>query len=425
LLKELKTNMNFRGLVHQTLKPLHRGVLEMTLPDGQVWRFGGLAKAPMARIAIRDENFFRRTVLFGPIGFAESHVAGEWDSPDLTAVVAFFITNAEDSPAMETRARRRRGPVDLLSAYNRFIHTRRPNSILKSRDNIREHYDLSNEFFALWLDETMTYSSALFEPNDLSLKDAQIKKYDALCQKLRLKAGDRVLEIGTGWGGFSMHAASTYGCRVVTTTISKQQHDEATKRIAEVGLAQRIDVRLDDYRHLTGRFDKIASIEMLEAVGDRYVDGYFEKCSSLLTPNGLLGIQAILCPDQQYDIIKRGVDFIQKHIFPGSLLMSMGRILDATGKTQTLNLLEYHDMAPHYAKTLRLWREAFDARLAGVRALGFDEAFLRKWRYYLSYCEAAFATRHITVAQIVFTKFGNLSLNAGSPIEDLTIARAR
>lgn len=417
--------MNFRGLVYQTLKPLQRGALEMTLPCGQVWRFGGLSRLPMAKVIIQDENFFRRTVLFGPIGFAESHVAGEWDSPDLVAVVAFFIANAEDSPAMDTRSRRRKGPVDLLSAYNRFIHTRRPNSILKSRDNIREHYDLSNEFFALWLDKTMTYSSALFEPNDLPLQAAQIKKYDALCQKLRLTAGDRVLEIGTGWGGFSMHAASTYGCRVVTTTISEQQHHEASKRIAEAGLADRIEVRLDDYRHLSGRFDKIASIEMLEAVGDRYVDGYFEKCSHLLTPNGLLGIQAILCPDQQYDILKRGVDFIQKHIFPGSLLMSMQRILEATSKTQSLNLLNYHDMAPHYAKTLRLWREAFDLRLDEVRALGFDEPFLRKWRYYLSYCEAAFATRHITVAQIVFTKFGNLALNAGSPVGDLIIAQAR
>ncbi|MEX1119959.1 MAG: cyclopropane-fatty-acyl-phospholipid synthase family protein [Terrimicrobiaceae bacterium] len=397
----------------------------MTLPCGQIWRFGGLSKVPMAKIAVSDENFFRRTVLFGPIGFAESHVAGEWDSPDLVAVVAFFIANAEESPTMETRSRKRRGPVDLFSAYNRFIHSRRPNSILKSRDNIREHYDLSNEFFALWLDGTMTYSSALFEPNDLPLKDAQIKKYDALCQKLRLTAGDRVLEIGTGWGGFSLHAASTYGCRVVTTTISEQQHHEASKRIAEAGLADRIEVRLEDYRHLTGRFDKIASIEMLEAVGDRYVDGYFEKCSALLSPNGLLGIQAILCPDQQYDVIKRGVDFIQKHIFPGSLLMSMQRILAATGKTRALNLLDYHDMAPHYAKTLRLWREAFDLRLDDIRALGFDEAFLRKWRYYLSYCEAAFATRHITVAQMVFTKFGNLSLNAGSPVGELPIARAR
>jgi cyclopropane-fatty-acyl-phospholipid synthase len=418
-------NMNFRGLVYQTLKPLQRGALEMTLPCGQVWRFGGLSRVPMAKVIIRDENFFRRTVLFGPIGFAESHVAGEWDSPDLVAVVSFFIANAEDSPAMETRSRRRQGPVDLLSIYNRFIHSRRPNSILKSRENIREHYDLSNEFFALWLDETMTYSSALFEPGELSLQAAQIKKYDALCQKLRLAPGDRVLEIGTGWGGFSIHAASTYGCRIVTTTISEQQHREACKRIAEAGLADRIEVRLDDYRHLTGRFDKIASIEMLEAVGDRYVDGYFEKCSSLLTPNGLLGIQAILCPDQQYEILKRGVDFIQKHIFPGSLLMSMQRILAATGRTQAMNLLAYQDMAPHYAKTLRLWREAFDRRLDDVRALGFDEAFLRKWRYYLSYCEAAFATRHITVAQIIFTKFGNLSLNAGSPISDLLIAQAR
>jgi cyclopropane-fatty-acyl-phospholipid synthase len=417
--------MNFRSLIFKILTPMKSGALEMTLPDGTVWRFGGLRREPLAKISISNENFFRRVVLFGPIGFAESHMAGEWDSPDLTEVIAFFIANAAESAAMKTRHGRKKAPLDLLAIYNKFLHSRRPNSLDKSRQNISEHYDLSNEFFALWLDETMTYSSALFEPSNLPLKDAQIQKYDALCRKLRLAPKDRVLEIGTGWGGFSLHAARTYGCRVVTTTISAEQHKEATKRVHEAGLSDRIEVKLEDYRHLSGQFDKIASIEMLEAVGDKYVDGYFEQCSRLLKRDGLLGLQAILCPDQQYDILRTGVDFIQKHIFPGSLLMSMGRILKATGKTDSLNLLEYQDMAPHYAKTLRLWLEAFDARRNNVLALGFDEVFIRKWRMYLCYCEAAFAMRFITVAQFTFTKTGNLKLNAGSPIDGKPFCQSR
>lgn len=415
--------MTYQDIILASLKPLRRGALELTLPDGSVKRFGGLDKSRVARIRVTSPNFFRRCVLFGPIGFAESHMAGEWDSDDLTAVIAFFILNAEDSAAMAKPGRARGALQGLLTAYNRLLHKRRPNSRTTSRKNIGDHYDLSNEFFALWLDPTMTYSSALFDPVGLSLEAAQTKKYDVLCRKLRLGPSDHVLEIGTGWGGFSLHAAKTYGCRVTTTTISRQQFEEAEKRTAAAGLADRITLRFDDYRDLRGTFDKIASIEMLEAVGDQYVDGYFAACSRLLAPDGLIGLQAILTPDQQYAVLRDGVDFIQKHIFPGSLLMSMQRILLATSRTPSLNLFHYEDMAPHYAHTLRLWRDTFDEKRDAVTALGFDDAFIRKWRYYLSYCEAAFATRFITVAQIILTKTCNLSLNEGSPIGGLPIAK--
>ena len=409
--------MFFQKIVLSSFKSLKRGSLEVQLPGGKREVFGGLYKGLRARIEVKDEVFFRRCVLFGPIGFAESYMAGEWETPDLTRVIAWFILNAEDANGLETRTGRSTGVLNLLNTYNRFLHRRRPNSLSTSRANIREHYDLSNEFFKLWLDPTMTYSSAYFEPPDLTLEEAQRKKYDVLCQKLRLTAADEVLEIGSGWGGFSIHAAGNYGCRVTTITISEEQYAEAAERIQQAGLQDRIELLLCDYRAMTGRYDKIVSIEMLEAVGDRYVNTFFAKCSELLKPNGLLGLQAILCPDNQYAILRDGADFIQKHIFPGSLLMSMGRITEATQKAGDLNLFDYEDMAPFYARTLKIWRDKFEGKLDEVRAQGFDESFIRKWRYYLCYCEAAFGTRHITVAQTIHSRPDNLSLK--SPVYDL------
>lgn len=389
----------------------------MELPDGEPVVFGGLGRTPQATIRVRNEEFFRRCVLFGPIGFAEAYMEGLWDTPDLTAVIAWFIRNAEDADAMQTTRSLSTGVFNLLGILNKVLHARRPNSLTMSRENIREHYDLSNEFFRLWLDPTMTYSSGIFRSPDLTLEEAQTEKYDRLCRKLRLDPGDEVLEIGSGWGGFSLHAARTYGCRVTTVTISEEQFAEASVRIRTAGLSDRITILLADYRTLEGRFDKIVSIEMLEAVGDRYVDAYFAKIDSLLKPHGLVALQAILCPDRQYPILRDGVDFIQKHIFPGSLLMCNARIAQAMNRCGDLNLFDYFDMAPHYARTLRLWREAFEARLDDVRALGFDENFIRKWRYYLCYCEAAFGTRHITVAQMVYSRPDNAQLT--SPVYSL------
>lgn len=406
-------NAIFQILLLKTLSRLSRGTLELRLPSGKVHRFGGLGKELSVRLDVLNSAFFRRSVLGGPIGFAESYMAGEWTTPDLTRLLAWFILNGDD--ALETPERRTRGW--LLNVYNRWLHSQRHNSVTSSRRNIGEHYDLSNEFFQLWLDPTMTYSSAYFEPPTLSLEEAQIEKYDQLCRKLQLKPGDHVLEIGSGWGGFSLHAARKYGCRITTVTISEQQHREASTRIAAAGLQDRIDIRMEDYRHLRGAFDKIVSIEMLEAVGDAYVDGYFAKCQELLKPRGLLGLQAILCPDQQYPILRDGVDFIQKHIFPGSLLMSVGRIGEAMRRGTAFTMLDYDDMGPYYAKTLKIWRDNFEAKLAAVRALGFDETFIRKWRYYLCYCEAAFATRHITVAQLIYTRPDNVAIH--SPAYDL------
>ncbi len=403
-------NSLYRRLVLASLRPLQRGALELVLPGGRSQWFGGLDKRLPARIEIRDEAFFRRSVLFGPIGFAESYLDGEWETPDLARVIAFFIRNAEDSGAMKTEGGAKSALLNLLNVYNRALHLRRPNSRAKARKNIRDHYDLSNDFFRLWLDPSMTYSSAVFDPPTLSLEAAQVEKIDRLCRKLQLTPADHLLEIGTGWGALSIHAARNYGCRVTTITISEAQLAEARARIDAAGLVHRIDARLEDYRTLTGRFDKIVSVEMIEAVGDRYLDEYFDCCQRLLHPHGLFALQMITCPDRQFRILRDGVDFIQKHIFPGSLLVSQARVTEAINRTGTLNLFDWEDLGPHYARTLHEWADRFEARREEVRALGFDEWFLRKWRYYLRYCEAAFVTRHISVVQAVYSRPNNLGL---------------
>ena len=413
----------FRKLVLDAFSRARRGELRLTMPGGARRLFGGLGKELHAELTVRDENFYRRCVLFGPIGFAESYLAGEWESGDLTRTLAWFILNGDSLAGVRTSGSRYSGTFDLLGIINRIGHAMRSNSPRRSRDNIRKHYDLGNEFFKLWLDPTMTYSSAFYEPPDLSLEEAQRKKWEQLCRKLQLGLHDMVLEIGCGWGGFAIHAAQNYGCRVTAVTISEEQFRVAASRVEEAGVSHLVDVVFSDYRDLEGRFDKIVSIEMLEAVGDRYVETFFGKVSELLAPRGILGLQMILCPDNQYPILRDGVDFIQKHIFPGSLLMSMRRITDALNATGDLNLLDYEDMTPFYARTLKEWRAAFISALPKVRALGYDQFFIRKWLYYLCYCEAGFGTRHISVAQAIYTRPDNLDIQ--SPAYDLGHHRER
>ncbi|MCX6971592.1 MAG: cyclopropane-fatty-acyl-phospholipid synthase [Verrucomicrobia bacterium] len=408
--------MFFRRLVLKSFSKFKNGSLTLVLPDGTKRSYGGVYHGLHAEVRILKESFFRRCVLFGAIGFSESFMAAEWETPDLTKVIAWFILNSSDADALQTDRSRGTGIFNILNLVNRAIHRRRPNSLETSRKNIRDHYDLSNDFFKLWLDPTMTYSSGYFDAHETSLEAAQVRKYDLLCRKLHLSPSDEVLEIGSGWGGFSIHAARHYHCRITTVTISEEQFAEASARIEQAGLTDQIDILLCDYRTIRGRFDKVVSIEMLEAVGDRYVNGYFAKIHEVLKPHGLLALQAILCPDRQYPILRDGVDFIQKHIFPGSLLMCNARIAEAMNASGDLNLLDYEDMAPHYAQTLKIWRANFESKLAEVRALGFDDAFIRKWRCYLCYCEAAFGTRHITVAQMVYSRPDNTRLS--SPVYD-------
>lgn len=407
--------MIFRRLVLRSFSKLRHGSLAVVLPDSKRRVYGGLYEGVDAEIRIRKENFFKRCVLFGSIGFAESYMAGEWESPDLTRVIAWFILNSGDSSdVLETPHSGGAGIFNILNIIHRAIHRRRSTGLEKSRDKIRAHYDLGNDFFSLWLDPTMTYSSGYFDAPETTLEAAQVRKYDVLCRKLHLSPSDEVLEIGSGWGGFSIHAARHYHCKITSVTISEEQFSEAGARVREAGLADRVEILLCDYRTIRGRFDKVVSIEMLEAVEDRCVDRCFAKIHEVLKPHGLLAIQVVLCPDRQYRVLRDGVDFVQKHIFPDALLMCNARITDALMASGNLNLLDYEDMAPHYARTLNIWRENFGDNLDEIRALGFDEVFIRKWLYYFCYCEAAFGTRHITVAQAVYSRPDNTAL--ASPV---------
>ncbi len=395
-----------------------RGQLRIELPDGTARLFGetsfvarevapGVINGAVLRV--RRERFFSRCVLGGDIGFAEAFMDGDWDTPDLTALIGWFILNVEHAPTLSGSKRAKNLALNLLRFANRVGHLLRANTRENSRRNIAEHYDLSNDFFALWLDDTMMYSAAKWERADATLREAQIAKNDALCRKLHLRPTDHVLEIGTGWGGWSLHAAQQYGCRVTTLTLSQEQRDLAVQRIAAAGLSDRIEVRLQDYRDVGGQFDKIVSIEMLEAVGHEFLRDYAATCARVLKPDGLVALQFITCPDARYDQFRRGVDFIQKHIFPGSLLLSTNRLNDLFAREGGFVLHGLEDMGRDYARTLRTWRDSFHHQLDRVRALGFDDRFIRKWDYYLSYCEAAFALRNISVVQTVHTRPNNLS----------------
>jgi cyclopropane-fatty-acyl-phospholipid synthase len=270
--------------------------------------------------------------------------------------------------------------------------------------NIAAHYDLGNDFYALFLDRTMTYSSGLFESPDATLEEASLAKYDRICRKLTLSSRDHVLEIGTGWGGFALHAATNYGCRVTTTTISRAQQDFARERIRGAGLEGRVDVLLQDYRNLTGKYDKLVSIEMIEAVGHHYLNAFFNACSGLLKDDGEMLLQAITIRDQVFDRHKRSVDFIKRYIFPGSCIPSVAAISLAVARVTDLRLFHLEDITPHYARTLQAWRRKFFDNLEEVRKLGYPETFIRMWEYYLSYCEAGFAERYLGDAQMLFTK---------------------
>jgi len=408
----------WQELVLRELARMPLGRLRLELPDGTARDLGAPA-APAADLApgvrgaaqlrVHRAAFFRKCVLAGDIGFAESYLDGDWETPDLTAVIGWFVLNIDHAPTLSGSGRARTFALNFLRAANRLGHLLRPNSRAIARRNIAEHYDLSNDFFALWLDDTLMYSAAKWERADASLRDAQHAKNDALCRKLRLAPTDHVLEIGTGWGGWSLHAARHYGCRVTTLTISQQQHDLAVRRIREAGLQDRIEVRLQDYRDTTGQFDKLVSIEMLEAVGHRYQADFARVVSRVLKRDGLLALQFITCPDSRYAQFRRSVDFIQKHIFPGSLLLSANRLNDLLAREGGFVLHRLEDFGRDYARTLQLWRDAFQGKIDRVRALGFDDRFIRKWHYYLCYCEAAFAMRNISVVQTVHTRPNNLS----------------
>ncbi|MEY2789832.1 MAG: hypothetical protein RLZZ34_2975 [Verrucomicrobiota bacterium] len=400
------------GLVDSLFRPMTAGHLRMLCPDGSSREFGAPGQTPAAEIHVRRWRFFTRCAVGGDMGFGEAYQDGDWETPDLAAVIAWFCANVEQAPSMSGSARKRLR-FTLLNAANRLRHFLNRNSLTGSRANIAAHYDLGNTFYSQWLDATMTYSAALFESPDQSLEAAQTAKYERLCRELRLKAGEHLLEIGSGWGGMASHAARRHGARVTTITLSEAQAAYCRERFEREGIADRAEVRVVDYRRLEGRFDKIVSIEMMEAIGDQYLETYCRTVQDLLKPGGLFAAQFITYPDSRHDELRRGVDWIQKHIFPGSLLLSLNRVNQAMQRTGRLHLHTLHDMGLDYGRTLREWRQRFNLGLDEVRRQGFDEHFIRTWNYYLAYCESAFLWRNISVVQATWTAPNNRSLMAG------------
>lgn len=398
----------YQKKVMKLLANMNLGTLNVTMPDGSGIVIGNGEGEITANVKINDRYFFKRCVLYGDVGFGEAYVEGEWETDNITNVIKWFLLNVEKAPGVSGSSVQS-AIVNILKAFNTVRQLRRANSMNGSRKNISEHYDLNNDFFALFLDSSMTYSSAYFRENHFDLEQAQHEKYDRLCQQLNLRPTDHVLEIGSGWGGNAIHIASKYGCKVTTVTISEEQHKLALQRVAEKNLTEKVNVVVQDYRKVSGQFDKIVSIEMLEAVGAEYLEPYFKKCHQLLKKDGILGLQVITCPDSRFEQIKNGVDWIQKHIFPGSLLPSVGAINEAINKTGNLTLVDLKDMGLHYARTLSEWHSRFNSNLDAVKKLGFDDTFIRKWNYYLCYCEAAFAMRNINVMQMIYTRPNNIT----------------
>jgi cyclopropane-fatty-acyl-phospholipid synthase len=375
---------------------LRRGRLDVTLPDGRALSFGGREPGPRAQIVVRDWSFGRRLLTGGDIGIAEAFMRGEWDSPDLTAFLELFCVNDE---AVETLLDGRA----IIRFWQRFRHFLNRNTRMGARRNIHAHYDLGNRFYETWLDRTMTYSSAIFAPGDNDLASAQRRKYRALADSTGVRESDHVLEIGCGWGGFAEFAAKEIGCRVTGLTISQEQYDFARKRIHEAGLYEKVDFKLQDYRDERGTYDRIASIEMFEAVGESYWPAFFQQLHDRLRSGGAAGVQVITIQDHLFDSYRREIDFIRRYIFPGGMLPT-ATILRDLGERNGVPLKEEREFALDYAHTLAVWRDRFFAAWPQILPLGFDERFRRMWNYYLSYCEAGFRAKRIDVRQMVFAK---------------------
>ena len=377
-------------LITLLLKRLSGGRLCLALPDGRVLEFGPSDTASPAVIKVHDLRFFRRVLRHGSMGFAEAYMDGQWSSPDLAKLLTLLNTNMTAFSAAIGRNR-------LTGWLNRMLHVLRPNTREGAKRNIHAHYDLGNEFYSLWLDATMTYSSALFRDSQQSLREAQTEKYRAFTESADIKAGDHVLEIGCGWGGFAEFAAREIGCTVTGITISEQQLLFGENRIAMAGLSDKADFQFRDYRDVTEQYDRIVSIEMFEAVGESYWPVYFEQVKKLLKPGGKAGLQIITIADERFDSYRKKSDFIQRYIFPGGMLPSPEK-LDVEFARAGLQLAERQDFAADYARTLAEWHTRFLEVWPEVEALGFDRRFRQMWRYYLAYCEAGFSSGSIDVS---------------------------
>jgi cyclopropane-fatty-acyl-phospholipid synthase len=349
-------------------------------------------------VQVNDTRFYRHLALAGDLGGAEAFIRGYWDCDDLVSLVRIFCRNPGMPQSGTSWLALLAGPLRRLAQWLQS------NTIRGSRRNAAAHYDLGNEFFAHFLDETMTYSCGIFEHPDSTLEEASLAKYERICRKLELGPEDHVLEIGCGWGGFAIYAARQSGCRVTATTISRRQHELATRRVREAGLQERVTLLSKDYRQLRGEYDKLVSVEMIEAVGARYLDTYFRACCNLLKPDGMLLLQAITIADQSYEAYRRGVDFIQRYVFPGGLLPSIEAICQSVSRSSDFRLFHLEDITPHYAQTLAHWRQRFHDNLAEIRKLGLPEDLMRIWEFYFCYCEGGFRERAIGNVQVLLTR---------------------
>lgn len=387
-----------RGLLFRQLQNLQRG--RIVIDEGsQVHSFGEQSPdALTAHVVVTDPAFYKAVVFNGSIGGGESYMKQQWHTPDLVALVRIMVMNMSLLDRMDN------GKSRLAQLFDKFFHRRNRNTVDGSRKNIAAHYDLSNTFFSTFLDPTMMYSSAIFRNKTDALEAASLNKLKHICERLQLKPSDHLVEIGTGWGSMAIYAARHYGCKVTTTTISQEQFRHARQRVVDEGLEDRVEVLLSDYRDLQGQYDKLVSIEMIEAVGHEYFQAYFSKCSSLLKPHGLMLIQAITISDQRYDQAKRTVDFIQRYIFPGGFLPSNSAIALHVAKDTDMQIVGLEDITHDYALTLAHWRKDFLARIKDIQAQGFGTDFIRMWDYYLAYCQGGFMERVIHTAQILMAK---------------------
>jgi cyclopropane-fatty-acyl-phospholipid synthase len=381
------------------LAALRDGCLVL-VDGGERHRFGkpSAAMPEPVVIHVHDARLYGDVAFGGSVGAGEAYMRGYWTTTQLVDVVRLFVLNLDALDGLEA------GLARFTNPLRKAIHALRRNSRAGSRRNIAAHYDLGNEFFRLFLDETLMYSAATFEHAGQTLYDAQVARLDRVCHKLELSPTDHLLEIGTGWGGLALHAARNFGCRVTTTTVSREQWRLARERVREAGLEDRVEVLCTDYRDLEGRYDKLVSIEMIEAIGHAYYDTYFERCAALLKPEGAMLLQAITISDQRYESACRSVDFIQRYIFPGSCIPSVAALSASIARAGDLRVFHLEDIGPHYATTLAHWRRNFRANLPAIRALGYDETFIRMWEYYFCYCEGGFAERVLGDVQMLLVK---------------------
>ena len=394
----------FKSGLQKKFKNLKTGHISVNDGD-ETFTFGDSSSDEKVSVDIHSQEFYVMTGSGGALGIAEAYVAGYWSSDDVVKLFQIIIRNRDILLSLE------KGFAKLVKPINKMIHRGRQNTLKGSKENILAHYDLSNDFYKLWLDPSMTYSCAFFNNDSVTLEEASIEKLDRICRKLDLSEDDSVLEIGTGWGSFSIHAAKNYGCKITTTTISDAQFDYARSRIKDEGLESKITLINKDYRDLDGKYDKIVSIEMIEAVGYEYIPDYFSKLSSLLNNNGLVALQGITYNDQNFEVYKDSVDFIKKYIFPGSCLISIAQIIDVIKKDTDLAMVDMEDITKHYAVTLNRWRKNFMDVIPKVKEMGYSQAFINMWEFYFLYCEAGFSERNIGDVQMIFAKSGSRNIN--------------